>query len=883
MANYIKRESKVTATGQRKRSCCKTGRKKVLGTRRNERTIKKVPPNLLGRRTGYYHQKDTRKQRRKISYRQKEKNKKPEDKNTKQEYRRDQTENYTSQAAKAKFVWKVKAGQKKIKKTKINSGKETKEKYQKLYSSPIYQQFFTEAGEIKERVKTNVEKSGEGKRNFIWRAGKAVLKGTVKIVVKGTVKTVKGVAKETIKGSKEYIKADMQSQTGGRELLGSIENAKTLARSTKTMAKIGIDTGKTMYRAGKKTAKYMAGVRGKNEYAGKGYAYNAENRQTDMSPDKTGKNSRDRKAYRKRHKKRQEGYARKRIRKYMMNKFSSNPENKDSFGTVVKDILKTWITGIGKKLAGWAAKKLLLLFAGIIGSLAVTFMPVIIIVVMLYSPFALFFPHEGNEETLENVLTGYYTEFISNIDTVANAEEFHKIQLKSYTGQVDINVSKSNYADVLCVFAEKYGYDLEIADVTKEVKEKLKKVFDDMNHYSVSDKTITKINKKGETIEKKTRTITITQKSWQDMTEAYQFDKDQKKEIKELLSMAEEAGFVMEDEEGVYSAYTGGDTCIDGKVYDNSNAPVYKGSCAKDARKTKKYIRPILKKKGMEPYIDIIVSMVQQESTFGKGDNANWLQVNGYSGKAGIASVKAGIDHLEGLIKKCKAKKITDIKTLVQSYNFGESYIGFIKENGGKDKAILQKKFQFMQRKSGRYGTAGYSGSVMSRVKGERPKISAMPMYYQTDGKWGKCAFGSSTIARSGCGVCSLSMVVSYWTGKDIIPSQMVKNCHKYYVAGAGASWSMIPDISHKYGLTCKSLGTSKKDMVSELKKGHTIIAIMHTGYFTKGGHYIVLRSIDSKGNISINDCGSRQRTARTYSADFIQSENVANYWSIYR
>lgn len=131
--------------------------------------------------------------------------------------------------------------------------------------------------------------------------------------------------------------------------------------------------------------------------------------------------------------------------------------------------------------------------------------------------------------------------------------------------------------------------------------------------------------------------------------------------------------------------------------------------------------------------------------------------------------------------------------------------------------------------------------------------------------------------------MCSLSMVVSYWTGKDIIPSQMVKNCHKYYVAGAGASWSMIPDISHKYGLTCKSLGTSKKDMVSELKKGRTIIAIMHKGYFTKGGHYIVLRSIDSKGNISVNDCGSRQRTARTYSADFIQGENATNYWSIYR
>ena len=93
----------------------------------------------------------------------------------------------------------------------------------------------------------------------------------------------------------------------------------------------------------------------------------------------------------------------------------------------------------------------------------------------------------------------------------------------------------------------------------------------------------------------------------------------------------------------------------------------------------------------------------------------------------------------------------------------------------------------------------------------------------------------------------------------------------------------MIPEITSQYNLRCRSLGTSKEKMVEELKKGHTIIAIMHTGYFTKGGHYIVLRSIDKKGNISVNDCGSRQRSAKTYSAEFIQSNNAANYWSIYK
>lgn len=863
------KDKKVTATGQRKKPCCKAGKKKVT-------TAKKKDSHI----SNSY-------EKRRISYKyvnkKNKKNEKKQKKNpTRQENKRTHSEHYTNYNNRKKIAWKVKAGKKKVEKIKVSSREETGEKFSKgSYASSGYQQFYQEAIRKKEYLEnTEVRKRPFAKRagSFVFRSSKTVLKVAAKGTFKAAKGTVKVVAKETAEGTKAFVKSDIEQQKGGKELLQAVQTEKTLIKDTKKVADMGVEIGKTMYRSGKSTAKFLAGVHAKNEYSGKGYSYGDGK----SSEKKQKKPEKSREAYRKGQKKKQESIARKRIRKYMQNKFSSNPNKQDSIGSVVKDIVKGVVTKLGKKFAGWVAKKVILLIAGAIGGLMVTVMPLILVVVMLSSPFGMFFQEEDSD-TLQSVLSEYYQEFIQEIDKEVNADGYDKIQVKSYTGQVDINVSKNNIADVLCVFAEKYGYELEIAEVSKKVKKKLKSVFDDMNYYSVSEKKTTKTNKKGETIEKKTKIITITQKNWQDMLEPYQFGKDEKKEIKELMEMVMDEGMVEDEDEEVYSAYTGGDTCIDGKVYDNNNAPVYKGIHASVAKKTKKYIRPILKKKGMEPYIDIVVSMVQQESTFGQGDNANWLQVNGYSGKSGMASCKAGIDHLEGLIKMCKAKKITDIKTLVQSYNFGEAYIGFIKQNGGKDTPALQKTFQYKQRKDGRYGTAGYSVSVMSRVKGAIPKIASMPMYYQTDGKWGKCSFGSSTIAKSGCGVCSLSMVVSYWTGKEITPPKMVKNCHSYYVPGAGASWNMITDISLKYGLTCKSLGTSKKDMVKELKKGHTIIAIMHTGYFTKGGHYIVLRTIDSKGNISINDCGSRQRTAKTYSADFIQSQNAANYWSIYK
>lgn len=710
-------------------------------------------------------------------------------------------------------------------------------------------------------------------------------------------------------------RGELESQNDGIELLHATETLRTGTQGTVSFVKTAVETGKIAYQSGKETAvfigntikknkekkqktekqglesvkkdgkrnvsrnvqpeKKMEGIKSREEYTERKNVYRYQKGQEKKNTKKEERKKKD--------KQRNESIARNRMLTYIQNKTSQNPEKSDSIGNVAKDIVKGKVKQLGKKAAAALGKKIALYLGSALGSLLVILIPIIVIIVFLYSsPLAIFFPSDEKNETIEDVLAGYYTEFCDKVQKEEEADGYDRITVKSSTGEVDIEVSKSNYKDVLCVFAEKYGYDLQIADVSKKVKNRLKKVFNDMNYYNTNTATKTKKNKKGEQVQKKIKTITITQKNWKDMVAAYRFDEESTKELKELLAYADEFGIEIE-EEGDYSTYAGKDTCIDGKVYDNPKAPVYKGSCAKIAKKTRNYIRPVLKKKGLEPYIDIIVSMVQQESTFGMSDNGNWLQVNGYKGKPGMASVKAGITHFEGLVKKCKSKKITDIKTLVQSYNMGSAYIDFIKRNGGKDTTALQKKFQYKQRSDGRYGTRGYSSSVMSRVKGQKPKITAMPLYFQAESPWNTVRFSSSTIGKSGCGVCSSAMVVSYWTGKTVTPKTLVGFCHKYYVPGKGASWSMIPAVASHYHLKCKSLGTNKNKMVSELKKGHSIIAIMHTGYFTSGGHYIVLRSIDSKGKISINDCGSRKRTARTYTADFIQSSNPANYWTIYK
>lgn len=164
--------------------------------------------------------------------------------------------------------------------------------------------------------------------------------------------------------------------------------------------------------------------------------------------------------------------------------------------------------------------------------------------------------------------------------------------------------------------------------------------------------------------------------------------------------------------------------CLDGKNYDSKKAPIYHGDIfgddKKQAKKLRKYIKPYLKKKGYEQYTDILVGICAQESRFGILSNKNWMQVNGYSGQDGIASTKAGIDHFIQLIQHAKKLKCKDITTIIQAYNFGNYYIDYCMERGGKDTPSIRSDFQEYQKKKIKrdvYGDIEYAEKILQRIQ----------------------------------------------------------------------------------------------------------------------------------------------------------------------
>ena len=160
-----------------------------------------------------------------------------------------------------------------------------------------------------------------------------------------------------------------------------------------------------------------------------------------------------------------------------------------------------------------------------------------------------------------------------------------------------------------------------------------------------------------------------------------------------------------------------------------------------------------------------------------------------------------------------------------------------------------------------------------------------MPTYYQDD--YPKVAFGPYTIADAGCGPTSMAMVVSALTGNKITP---IDACawaeQKGYCVEGGLIHDYMTAAPAHYGIKCEYLGNNITSAVQALKSGKYVISLQTTGYFTEGaGHFIVLKSIDSKGKITIKD-PSKKYHPDNNSKSFTQkdiSEKGTKYWALYK
>ena len=144
--------------------------------------------------------------------------------------------------------------------------------------------------------------------------------------------------------------------------------------------------------------------------------------------------------------------------------------------------------------------------------------------------------------------------------------------------------------------------------------------------------------------------------------------------------------------------------------------------------------------------------------------------------------------------------------------------------------------------------------------------------YYQTNYEQD---YGYGTISSAGCGPTSMAMVLTYLLGKEIDPVECAEFGDGPYTAPNGTCWNYFEAIAEKYDVECHQKEISEENIRDGLKDGNPVIVIMGQGDFTTGGHFIVLRSIDEKGQITVADPASEERESHTWDVDTIVDQGL--------
>jgi hypothetical protein len=126
-----------------------------------------------------------------------------------------------------------------------------------------------------------------------------------------------------------------------------------------------------------------------------------------------------------------------------------------------------------------------------------------------------------------------------------------------------------------------------------------------------------------------------------------------------------------------------------------------------------------------------------------------------------------------------------------------------------------------------------------------------VPLYNQRD--YTETPYGSSSIAKSGCGITSASMVISYFAGRKITPDILAPHYNLRTLTFQQRMLKALDDCNIK--IVEEFYGKKQWPQVYKaLEEGYLVISYQSPGFFTEVGHFLVLTGLTEDGKVWIND-----------------------------
>lgn len=149
-----------------------------------------------------------------------------------------------------------------------------------------------------------------------------------------------------------------------------------------------------------------------------------------------------------------------------------------------------------------------------------------------------------------------------------------------------------------------------------------------------------------------------------------------------------------------------------------------------------------------------------------------------------------------------------------------------------------------------------YSAIVLGEPTSDEPMLSTSdllypdiaherfpvaPLYFQQD--YPNTMYGNFSLVTYGCGVTTMAMLVSYMTDDEWTPPEM---CALYgsYCSKKGTAHSMFTEVPVDRGFYCVERVFNWSEALEYLKEGYMVVTLQRDGYWTNGGHYLLLHNL---------------------------------------
>ena len=130
-------------------------------------------------------------------------------------------------------------------------------------------------------------------------------------------------------------------------------------------------------------------------------------------------------------------------------------------------------------------------------------------------------------------------------------------------------------------------------------------------------------------------------------------------------------------------------------------------------------------------------------------------------------------------------------------------------------------------------------------------RFPEVPVYLQQD--YPDTKYGYFPIRTHGCGITTMAMLATYMTDDELTPPEM---CARYgnYSHSNGTDGMIFNKEPAVMGFYLRNKTYEFREARAALEEGQIVISVQHKGYWTRGGHYIVLEAIDEEGWVQVRD-----------------------------